>query len=111
MATPASRCRAPRRACAARATGGGGGPPRPPRPGRRGGGGRAGRPRELTVAYLSSARGEVTLVEARMLRKGGHLAVGGVEVRDAASGALNATLRVACEVEPAERPRAASQHG
>ena len=62
---------------------------------------RAGRTRELTVAYLSGARGDVTLVEARMLRKGGRLAVGDVELRDASSGTLNAKLRVTCEVIPA----------
>lgn len=62
---------------------------------------RAGRTRELTVAFLSGARGDVTLIEARMLRKGGRLAVGDVELRDAATGALNAKLRVACEVTPA----------
>ncbi|MGE3855563.1 MAG: PaaI family thioesterase [Dehalococcoidia bacterium] len=65
---------------------------------------RAGRTRELTVAYLSGARGDVTLVEARMLRKGGRLAVGDVELRDASDGTLNAKLRVTCEVVP--RPRA-----
>ena len=59
---------------------------------------RAGRMRELTVAYLSGARGDVTLVEARMLRKGGRLAVGDVELRDASTGTLNAKLRVTCEV-------------
>ena len=62
---------------------------------------RAGRTRELTVAFLSGARGEVTLVEARMLRKGGRLAVGDIELRDGGSGALNAKLRVTCEVTPA----------
>ena len=62
---------------------------------------RVGRTREVTAAFLSSARGEMTYVEARMLRKGGHLAVGSVEVRDAESGVLNATLRVACEIERA----------
>jgi uncharacterized protein (TIGR00369 family) len=60
----------------------------------------AGPTRELTVAYLSGARGDVTLVEARMLRKGGRLAVGDVELRDAESGMLNAKLRVTCEVIP-----------
>jgi len=65
---------------------------------------RAGRTRELTVAYLSGARGDVTLVEARMLRKGGRLAVGDIELIDAADGTLNAKLRVTCEVMP--RPRA-----
>lgn len=64
---------------------------------------RAGRTRELTVAYLSGARGDVTLVEARMLRRGGRLAVGDVELRDASDGTLNAKLRVTCEVHP--RPR------
>ena len=61
---------------------------------------RAGRTRELTVAYLSGARGQITLVEARILRKGGRLAVGDVEARDAATGELNAKLRVSCEIDP-----------
>lgn len=61
---------------------------------------RAGSTRELTVAYLSGARGDVTLVEARMLRKGGRVAVGDVELRDAGTGTLNAKLRVSCEVIP-----------
>ncbi|MDA0302490.1 MAG: PaaI family thioesterase [Chloroflexi bacterium] len=64
---------------------------------------RAGRTRELTVAYLSGARGDVTLVEARMLRKGGRLAVGDIELTDASDGTLNAKLRVTCEVIPAPR--------
>jgi len=64
---------------------------------------RAGRTRELTVAYLSGARGDVTLVEARMLRKGGRLAVGDIELIDASDGTLNAKLRVTCEVIPAPR--------
>ncbi len=59
---------------------------------------RAGRTRELTVAYLSGTRGDITLVEARMLRKGGRLAVGDVELRDEATRVLNAKLRVTCEV-------------
>ena len=55
----------------------------------------------LEGVNLSGARGDVTLVEARMLRKGGRLAVGDVELRDASSGTLNAKLRVTCEVIPA----------
>ena len=60
---------------------------------------RAGRTHELTVAYLSSARGDVTTLEARILRKGGRQAVGEVEVRDTSDGAINAKLRVTCEIE------------
>ncbi|MBM4410100.1 MAG: PaaI family thioesterase [Chloroflexi bacterium] len=59
---------------------------------------RAGRTHELTVAFLDSARGEVTSIEARVLRKGGRIVVGEVELRDTADGALNAKLRVTCEV-------------
>ena len=58
---------------------------------------RIGSTRELTVAYLSGARGDTTTIEARMLRKG-RLAVGDVELRDAATGELNAKLRVTCDV-------------
>ncbi len=60
---------------------------------------RAGRTHELTVAFLTGARGEVTSIEARVLRKGGRLVIGEVELRDTADGSLNATLRVTCEVE------------
>lgn len=60
---------------------------------------RVGRTHELSVAYLSSARGDVTSLEARILRKGGRQAVGEIEVRDTADGAINAKLRVTCEIE------------
>lgn len=59
---------------------------------------RAGRTHELTVAFLDSARGDVTSIEARVLRKGGRIVVGEVELRDTADGTLNAKLRVTCEV-------------
>lgn len=64
---------------------------------------RAGRTHEVTVAYLSGALGEVSSIEARVLRRGGRLVIGEVEVRDTASGELNAKLRVTCEVERAAR--------
>ncbi len=60
---------------------------------------RAGRTHEITVAFLDGARGEVTSIEARVLRKGGRLVIGEVELRDTAGGSLNAKLRVTCEVE------------
>lgn len=60
---------------------------------------RAGRTHQVSVAYLSSARGETTTIEARLLRRGGRLAVGEVELRDASDGTLNAKLRVTCEIE------------
>lgn len=62
---------------------------------------RAGATRELSVAYLSAARGDLTHVEARMVRKGRRLAVGTVEVRDAESSTVNAIVQVSCGVEPA----------
>ncbi len=65
---------------------------------------RAGRTHQLSVAFLDSARGEVTSIEARMIRKGGRVAVGEVELRDTADGTLNATLRVTCEVVRAKAP-------
>lgn len=58
----------------------------------------AGRTHEVTVAFLASARGDVTSIEARILRKGGRLVIGEVELRDVADGSLNAKLRVTCEV-------------
>lgn len=60
---------------------------------------RAGATHQITVAYLSSARGEVTTIEARLLRRGGRVAVGDVELRDAETGELNSRLRVTCEIE------------
>lgn len=67
---------------------------------------RAGRTHELTVAFLDSARGEVTSIEARVLRKGGRIVVGEVELRDTADGTLNAKLRVTCEVVRVATPEA-----
>ena len=49
---------------------------------------------EVSVSYLTSARGERTTAEARLLRRGRRIAVCDVEVRDAADGALNAKIRV-----------------
>jgi len=59
-----------------------------------------GRTQEVSVAYLSAARGERTTFEARLLRKGRRLAVGEVEVRDAGSGELNAKAQVSCALVP-----------
>ena len=53
---------------------------------------------ELSVSYLSAARGERTIAEARLLRRGGRLAVGDVEIRDASDGAINAKARVTCGI-------------
>ena len=61
---------------------------------------RAGPTTELSVSYLSAARGETTRLEARLLRRGRRVAVGDVEVTDAASGELNAKVRVTCAIEP-----------
>ena len=49
---------------------------------------------EISVSYLTSARGERTTAEARLLRRGRRVAVADVEVRDASDGALNAKIRV-----------------
>lgn len=56
--------------------------------------------REVSVVYLSAARGDRTLVEARLLRKGGRIAVADVEVRDATDGRLNAQLLLSWAIEP-----------
>lgn len=53
---------------------------------------------ELSISYLSSARGERTIAEARLLRRGGRLAVGDVEIRDASDGSINAKARVTCGI-------------
>ena len=63
-----------------------------------------GETRELSVSYLSSARGERTIAEARLLRRGRRLAVGDVEVRDASDGPINAKARVSCEILPPPAP-------
>lgn len=60
---------------------------------------RVGRTGEVSVAYLSGARGDVTHIEARLLRKGGRLAVGDVELRDAGTGEVNSKIRVTCGIE------------
>src|SRR5690606_36222210 len=60
---------------------------------------RAGRTHQISVAYLSGARGEITTIEARLLRRGGRLAVGEVEFRGTSDGTLNAKLRVTCEID------------
>jgi acyl-coenzyme A thioesterase PaaI-like protein len=51
------------------------------------------------VTYLSAARGDETVVEARLVRKGGRLAVVEAEVRDAGAGVLNAKLFVSWTLE------------
>ena len=56
--------------------------------------------REVSVVYLSAARGEHTSVDARLLRKGGRIAVAQVEVRDYTDGRLNAQLLVSWALEP-----------
>jgi len=60
---------------------------------------RAGAAQELAVSYPSAARGARTLVEARLLRKGGRLAVLEAEVRDAGTGTINAKVVVAWTIE------------
>ncbi len=54
----------------------------------------AGPTHEISVSYLTSARGERTTAEARLLRRGRRVAVADAEVRDASDGALNAKIRV-----------------
>lgn len=49
---------------------------------------------DLSVSFISAARGDPTRVVGRLLRKGGRLCVSDVEVRDGQSGALNAKARV-----------------
>lgn len=56
--------------------------------------------RDVSVVYLSAARGDRTLVDAHLLRKGGRIAVAQVELRDAADGRLNAQLLVSWALEP-----------
>jgi uncharacterized protein (TIGR00369 family) len=67
---------------------------------------RAGATREISVSYLSGARGDVTHLDARIVRKGRRLAVGTVEARDAATGMICAIAQVTCAVEPGRADRA-----
>ena len=55
---------------------------------------------EVSVSYLSSARGEHTAVEARLLRRGRRIAVCDVELHDTSEGAINAKIRVSLGIEP-----------
>lgn len=55
---------------------------------------------EISVSYLTSARGERTTAEAHLLRRGRRIAVCDVEVRDASDGAINAKIRVSLGIEP-----------
>ena len=57
---------------------------------------------EVSVSYLTSARGEHTVAEARLLRRGGRVAVADVELRDTTDGAINAKIRVSMGIERIE---------
>ena len=59
---------------------------------------------EVSVSYLTSARGEHTVAEARLLRRGGRVAVADVELRDTADGAINAKIRVSMGIERVNAP-------
>ena len=63
---------------------------------------------DLSLSYLSSARGARTVAEGRLLRKGGRLCVSEVEVRDGDSGAINARARVTCAIVRASHTAPAS---
>lgn len=58
-------------------------------------GGRVERTQDLSVSYLSSAVGEHTVAEARVLRRG-RLSVVEVTLTDGESGVLNCRARVSC---------------
>ncbi len=57
---------------------------------------------DLSISYLSSARGDTTVAEGRLLRKGSRLCVSEVEIRDGESGRLNAKARVTCALASGE---------
>ena len=57
---------------------------------------------EVSVSYLTSARGEHTVAEARLLRRGRRLAVADVELRDTSDGAINAKIRVSMGIDRVE---------
>jgi uncharacterized protein (TIGR00369 family) len=60
---------------------------------------RVGAIQEIAISYLSSARGDATAAEARLVRKGGRLAVVEAEVRDSGTGTLNAKMLVSWTLE------------
>ncbi|MDP6606459.1 MAG: PaaI family thioesterase [Dehalococcoidia bacterium] len=49
---------------------------------------------DVGLSYLTSALGDPTVAEGRVLRKGGRLCVCDVEVSDGENGAMNAKARV-----------------
>ena len=61
-----------------------------------------GQTHEVSVSYLTSARGQHTVAEARLLRRGGRIAVADVELRDTTDGAINAKIRVSMGIERVE---------
>ncbi|MDE2695543.1 MAG: PaaI family thioesterase [Chloroflexota bacterium] len=65
---------------------------------------RLGATHEVSVSYLTSARGEHTTAEARLLRRGRRIAVADVELRDTTDGAINAKIRVSMGIERTESP-------
>lgn len=65
---------------------------------------RLGATHEVSVSYLTSARGQHTTAEARLLRRGRRVAVADVELRDATDGAINAKIRVSMGIERVEAP-------
>ncbi len=65
---------------------------------------RLGPTHEISVSYLTSARGERTIAEARLLRRGRRIAVADVEIRDASDGAINAKVRVSLGIEQVAPP-------
>ncbi len=60
-------------------------------------GGRVERTQDISVSYLSAARGQPTVAEARVLRRG-RLSVVEVTLTDGESGTLNCRARVSCVI-------------
>ena len=60
---------------------------------------------DIGLSYLTSARGNPTIAEGRVLRKGGRLCVCDVDITDGEHGGMNAKARVSYAIKRPPRER------
>ncbi|HJM76252.1 MAG TPA: PaaI family thioesterase [Dehalococcoidia bacterium] len=60
---------------------------------------------DVGLSFLTSARGDPTVAEGRVLRKGGRLCVCDVDVSDGEHGGMNAKARVSYAIKRSPRER------
>jgi uncharacterized protein (TIGR00369 family) len=60
---------------------------------------------DVGLSFLTSARGDPTIAEGRVLRKGGRLCVCDVEISDGEHGGVNAKARVSYAIKRPPRKR------